>query len=281
MLITYEWGKDGMRGKRNTLIDLPLYGGKKREVTVMKKKEAHSLEVRGELETLYNAVVKGDDETVKKTVRAALTAGTPADQILSHALIPAMTEVGRLFEAQEYYVPEILISAEAMQAGVAILRPLLGDIGEHSTGRIALGAVAGDLHDIGKNLVATVMESSGFHVTNLGVDVSPFRFVQAVRDGAQVIGMSAMLPTTMPNMRLVIDAMIAAGIRQKTKIIVGGALVTQKYADDIGADGYASDASAAVRKVKELLSELPATARRKEIADFKKFAPLSEAQSCP
>ena len=244
----------------------------------MKKTEYLSGDLR-ELATLYNAVVNGEDVTVREAVRVALATGIPAGQILSDAFIPAMTEVGRLFEAQEYYVPEILISAEAMEAGVAILRPLLGDTGERSTGRIALGAVEGDLHDIGKNLVAMMLESSGFHVTNLGVDVSPPRFVQAVLDGAQIIGMSAMLPTTMLNMKFAIDAMKAEGIRERVKVIVGGAMVTQEFADRIGADGYASDASTAVRKVKKLLSELPATGRRKETTYLKMSLRLAQAQS--
>lgn len=250
------------------------YGAK--EVKVMKKTE-HLSEGLGELATLYNAVVNGEAKAVKKAVRASLTRGIPAGQILSDGLIQAMTEVGRLFEAQEYYVPEILISAEAMQAGVAMLRPLLGDAGGRSTGRIALGSVDGDLHDIGKNLVTMMLESSGFHVTDLGVDVSPRRFVQAVLDGAQVIGMSAMLPTTMLNMKLVMDAMKAEGIREGVKVIVGGALVTQEYSDRIGADGYASDASAAVRKVKDLLSNPSRAYSGKEAADFKMSARFAEA----
>ncbi len=243
----------------------------------MKKGEYFSKGL-GELDTLYNAVVNGEEDTVGLAVRAALAAGIPADRILSEGLIPAMTEVGRLFEAQEYYVPEILISAEAMKAGVAVLRPLLGNTGERSTGRIALGAVEGDLHDIGKNLVAMMLESSGLHVTNLGVDVSPLRFVQAVLDGVQVIGMSAMLPTTMLNMKFAIDAMKAQGIRERVKVIVGGAMVTQEFADRIGADGYASDASTSVRKVRELLSELPRTCSGKEVPDFKMSFRLAEAR---
>jgi 5-methyltetrahydrofolate--homocysteine methyltransferase len=245
------------------------------------KRAEHLLGELKELETLYNAVVNGEDETVGKAVRAALAGGIPAGQILSDALIPAMTEVGRLFEAHEYFVPEILISAEAMQAGVAILRPLLGDTEERSTGRIALGAVEGDLHDIGKKLVAMMLESAGYDVKDLGVDVSPHRFVQAVLAGAQVIGMSAMLPTTMLNMKLAIDAIKAEGIRERVKVIVGGAMVTQEFADQIGADGYASDGSAAVRKVRELLSELPATDRRKETADLEMSFDLSKHEVIP
>ncbi|HAM49822.1 MAG TPA: cobalamin-binding protein [Nitrospiraceae bacterium] len=240
------------------------------------KKAEYLSEGLGELE-IYNAVVNGEDEVVREAVRTALAKGIPAGQILSDALIPAIMEVGRLFETHEYYVPEIVISAEAMQAGMAILRPLLCDAGERSTGRIALGSVEGDMHDIGKNLLTMMLESIGFHVTDLGVDVSPRRFVQAVVDGAQVIGMSAMLPTTMHNMKVVIDAMKAEGIRERVKVIVGGALVTQEFADRIGADGYAPDASAAVRKVRDLLSKAPSAHSVKEVADFKILARFAEA----
>ncbi len=218
----------------------------------------------GELATVYRAVVHGEEEIVKEAVSHALAAGTPATQILSDALIPAMTEVGRLFEINEYYLPELMISSEAMHAGLGMLRPLFGGATAHSSGRIALGTVEGDLHDIGKNLVIMMLEGSGFHVTDLGVDISLHRFVQAVRDGAQVIGMSAMLPTTIPNMKLVIDAIRAEGLRERVKVVVGGALLTQEYADRIGADGYAPDASAAVRKVKELLHAIPGVEGKSE-----------------
>ncbi len=224
---------------------------------------------KGELSTLYRAVVLGEEETVREAVRRALGAGTSAIQILSDALIPAMTEVGRLFEIHQYYLPELMISSEAMHAGLSILRPLFGETTAHSSGRIALGTVEGDLHDIGKNLVIMMLEGSGFHVTDLGVDIPPHRFVEAVKGGAQVIGMSAMLPTTMTNMKLVIDAIRVEGLRERVKIIVGGALLTQEYAGRIGADGYASDASAAARKIKELLLEIPSVERKSRIVDPK------------
>ena len=207
-----------------------------------------------DLRALYDAVVNGEQEVVEDGVRAALAAGVPADRILHEALIPAMGEVGRLFEAQEYYVPEMLVSARAMQAGVNLLRPLLAETGIQSAGQVVFGTVKGDLHDIGKNLVIMMMEGSGFQVTDLGVDVPPDKFVQAARDGAQLIGMSAMLTTTMPNMKLVIEALKSAGLRDRVKVMVGGAPLTQAYAEQIGADGYSTDASSAVRKAKELLA---------------------------
>lgn len=206
-----------------------------------------------DLKPLYDAVVNGEIEEVDEGVRAALAAGEPADKILNQALIPAMTEVGRLFEAQEYYVPEMLIAAKAMQGGLAILKPLLAAAGAVAGPKAAFGTVKGDLHDIGKNLVIMMLEGAGFQVTDLGVDVQPDKFIEAVKGGAQVIGLSAMLTTTMPNMKVTIDALKAAGVRDGVKIMVGGAPLTQAYADQIGADGYAQDASAAVRKVRELL----------------------------
>jgi 5-methyltetrahydrofolate--homocysteine methyltransferase len=206
-----------------------------------------------ELKSLYDAVVEGESEAVETGVRAALDAGLPPESILNETLIAAMGEVGRLFEAQEFYVPEMLISARAMQAGLEILKPLLAQSGSLAGGSIALGTVKGDLHDIGKNLVVMMLEGAGFKVIDLGVDVSPERFVQAVRDGAQLVGMSAMLTTTMPSMKVTIDALKEAGVRGQVKVMVGGAPLTEAYAEQIGADGFSPDASAAVRKAKELL----------------------------
>jgi 5-methyltetrahydrofolate--homocysteine methyltransferase len=206
-----------------------------------------------ELKSLYDAVVEGDAEAVENGVKTALAAGLPAEKILNEALIPAMGEVGRLFEAQEFYVPEMLISARAMQSGLEILKPLLAQSGSLAGESIVLGTVKGDLHDIGKNLVVMMLEGAGFKVTDLGVDVPPEKFVQAVRDGAQLVGMSAMLTTTMPSMKVTIDALKEAGVREQVKVMVGGAPLTQAYAEQIGADGFSPDASAAVRKAKELL----------------------------
>lgn len=207
-----------------------------------------------ELQSLYDAVVNGEVDGVAEGVRAALADGQPADKILSEALIPAMSEVGRLFEAQEFYVPEMLIAAKAMQAGLTLLKPHLVKAGEQAGGRIVMGTVKGDLHDIGKNLVILMLEGAGYQVIDLGVDVSPEKFIKEIEGGAQLIGMSAMLTTTMLNMKVTIDALKEAGVREKVKVMVGGAPLTQDFADQIGADGFSRDASAAVRKATELLS---------------------------
>lgn len=206
-----------------------------------------------DLKTLYDAVVNGEIEEVTEGVTTALAAGEAPDRILNEALIPAMSEVGRLFEAQEYYVPEMLISAKAMQSGLVILKPLLAAAGAVTGPQVVFGTVKGDLHDIGKNLVIMMLEGAGFQVTDLGVDVSPDKFIEAVKGGAQLLGMSAMLTTTMPNMKVTIDALKEAGVRDHVKIMIGGAPLTQAYADQIGADGYSPDASAAVRTAKGLL----------------------------
>jgi 5-methyltetrahydrofolate--homocysteine methyltransferase len=207
-----------------------------------------------ELKSLFDAVVSGQLAQTSACVREALASNTPPETILNQGLIPAMSEVGRLFEEQEYYLPEMLISAKAMQAGLAILKPYLQLSGAAAGPRVALGTVKGDLHDIGKNLVIIMLEGAGFQVSDLGVDVPPEKFVQAVRDGAQMIGMSAMVTTTTPYMKAGIEALKAAGLRNAVKVMVGGAPLTQSYADEIGADGYAPDAGAAVRRAKELLN---------------------------
>jgi 5-methyltetrahydrofolate--homocysteine methyltransferase len=210
-----------------------------------------------ELKTIFDAVVNGDVQETQNLIQEALADGIPAETILHEALIPAMTQVGCLFEAQEYYVPEMLVSAKAMQTGMKGLKPLLGSEesrwGGQSHPRAAFGTVKGDLHDIGKDLVVTMLEGAGFHVTDLGVDVPPEKFIEAINDGAQLIGLSAMLTTTMLNMKSTIEAFQDAGVRDRVKVLVGGAPLNQSYADHIGADGFAKDASSAVRKAKELL----------------------------
>ena len=207
------------------------------------------------LATLFEAVVNGDVDGVAAGTAAALADGVPAGEVLNGTLIPAMDEVGRLFERQDYYIPEMLQAATAMQAGVAVLRPQLQASGVHSSGKVALGSVRGDLHDIGKNLVVMLLEGAGYEVVDMGVDVQPQRWVQAVQDGCQVIGLSAMVTTTMANMKKTIEALAVAGVRDRVKVLVGGAPLTQAYAQEIGADGYAPDASAAVRTVKHLLGQ--------------------------
>lgn len=206
------------------------------------------------LNTIYQSVINGDASTVEADIKSALAEGISAETILNKALIAAMDEVGRRFEEKDFYVPEMLIAALAMQAGLILLKPSLAETGVKSAGKVAIGTVKGDLHDIGKNLVAMMLEGGGFEVNDLGVDVSPEAFIKAVQDGAQVIGMSALLTTTMDNMKLTIDALKTAGLRDSVKVIVGGAPLTQDYADAIGADAFALDASSVTRTLRQLLN---------------------------
>jgi len=207
------------------------------------------------LEELRQAVVDGQAKLAATLAAQGLDEGTSADVILQDGLISAMQEVGQLFEEGEIFVPEMLVSARAMNAALAVLKPLLASEDDQAGGEgtVAIGTVQGDLHEIGKNLVSIMLEGSGFKVVNLGTDVSPERFVEAARAGADVVAMSALLTTTMVNMKAVIEALGEAGLRDKVRVVIGGAPITQSYADQIGADGYAPDASKAVRKVKELL----------------------------
>lgn len=201
----------------------------------------------------YEAVLVGDIGAARTAVGTALEAGVPPEQILNGGLIPAMGQVGRLFEAGEYFVPEMLVAARAMKTALALLKPRLTGTGLPPSGRVAIGTVQGDLHDIGKNLVAMMLEGAGFEVIDLGIDVKPGRFVEAASDGAEVIAMSALLTTTMPFMEATIDALREAEMRDGVKVIVGGAPVTQRYAEEIGADAYAPDAASAVRILKQML----------------------------
>jgi 5-methyltetrahydrofolate--homocysteine methyltransferase len=207
------------------------------------------------LQELYNLVIEGRAGDVPGKVQQALDESVPPGQILNEGLIAAMREVGRRFEEGEAFVPEMLIAARAMSAALSILRPHLVEGGVEPVGRFAIGTVKGDLHDIGKSLVAMMCEGEGFEIMDLGVDVAPERFVQAAQDGAQIIAMSALLTTTRSNMKAVIDAINEAGLRHKVKIMVGGAPVTAEFATEIGADGYADDASSAARKARELLGK--------------------------
>jgi 5-methyltetrahydrofolate--homocysteine methyltransferase len=207
-----------------------------------------------QLQTVYNAVLDGDAAGAKNAVQAALGEGIPAETILKDGLIAAMGEVGRLFEENEYFVPEMLVSARAMQGGLMLLKPHLADAGAASAGKVIVGTVKGDLHDIGKNLVAMMLEGSGFEVVDLGTDVTPDKFVKAVMEHKpQVVGMSALLTTTMPSMTGTIKALQEAGLREHVKVIIGGAPVTDGFAKQIGADGYSPDASSAVRLAKSLV----------------------------
>jgi 5-methyltetrahydrofolate--homocysteine methyltransferase len=206
------------------------------------------------LETIYEAVLTGDNKKADAEVSATLQANTSAEDVLYKACIPAMEEVGRLFEQGEKFVPDLLISARAMQTVMSRLKPLLAQADIKSAGKVVIGTVGGDLHDIGKNLVGTMLEGSGFEVVDLGTDVAPEKFVDAVRDlQPEVVGLSALLTTTMPSMTATIKALGEAGLREKVKVLIGGAPVTQDFADSIGADGFAPDASSAARKTKEML----------------------------
>jgi len=207
-----------------------------------------------DLKEIYESVIVGNAPGVERAVQAALDDGVEAETILKEALIPGMTEVGARFERNEYFVPEMLIAARAMQYGLNLLRPLLVESGIEPVGTVAIGTVKGDLHDIGKNLVGMMLEGAGFEVMDLGVDVSPDKFVGAVKEGAQIVAMSALLTTTMPGMKTTIEALVEAGVRDTAKVMIGGAPVTQAYADQVGADGYAPDASSAARRAKELLA---------------------------
>ncbi len=206
------------------------------------------------LEAIYAAILAGDAGTAETEVSAALEANTPPEDILYKACIPAMEEVGRLFEEGEKFVPEMLISARAMQTAMRLLKPLLLQADIKTAGKVVMGTVAGDLHDIGKNLVSMMLEGSGFEVVDLGTDVSPQQFVDAVRQHEpQMIGMSALLTTTMPSMGAIIEALKEAGLREGVKVMIGGAPITQDFAEKIGADGFAPDASSASRQAKALL----------------------------
>ena len=206
-----------------------------------------------DLKEVYEGVISGKQQVVGDGVQAALDAGMAPSAILYDALIPAMTEVGERFERNEFFVPEMLIAARAMQAGMVLIKPLLIETGIEPVGKVAIGTVKGDLHDIGKNLVSMMMEGAGFEVIDMGVDTPPEKFVQATKDGADVLALSALLTTTMPSMKTTIDALVEAGLRDQVKVLIGGAPVTQAYADQIGANGYAPDASSAARAAKELL----------------------------
>lgn len=200
------------------------------------------------LKTIYDGVMEGDLDAVTDGVKTALAAEVTAEAILKQGMMTAMAEVGNLFEEGEYFVPELLIAARAMQGGLDILKPLLAEEDVEPIGKVVTGTVKGDLHDIGKNLVGMMMKGAGFEIIDMGSDVSPEQFVKAVKEsGAQVVAMSALLTTTMANMPATIKAFEDAGIRDKVKIMVGGAPVTQEYADTIGADGFAPDASQAAK----------------------------------
>jgi corrinoid protein of di/trimethylamine methyltransferase len=204
---------------------------------------------------LYDAILHGNAKKAEEVTKAALAANVDPSELVQKYMIPAMDEVGKRFECNDYFVPELLIAARAMKTSLALITPHLVGTGAQPTGRIVIGTVQGDLHDIGKNLVASMLEGGGFQVVDLGVDVPPQRFVEAAqeKDGT-IVALSALLTTTMTMMKAVIDALEKAGIRTKTKVMIGGAPITQQYADEIGADGYTDNASGAVSLARKLVT---------------------------
>ena len=205
-----------------------------------------------DLKQLYDSVVSGDAKATQAITQQALADGVDPLKLVNDYMVPAMDEVGRRFEANEYFVPELLISARAMKAALELIRPLLTARGDQPLGRVAIGTVKGDLHDIGKNLVGSLLEGGGFEVIDLGVNVTPEKFIATVNEKkANIVAMSALLTTTMPAMKTTIDALKQAGVRGKVKVLIGGAPITQKYADEIGADGYSENAVGAVALAKK------------------------------
>ncbi len=207
------------------------------------------------LDELYEAVLNGDDDVVAELTQQGLDAGLLPQTMIDEAMIPAMGEAGRLFEDEEYFVPELLTAGRAIKAGLAILQPLLAGGREQHAGRVVIGTVQGDLHDIGKNLVAVMLEGAGFEVIDLGIDVSPGQVVAAIQEHRpDVVGLSALLTTTMRSMPRIIEAIVAAGLRQDVKVLVGGAPLNEASAEAFGADGYAANANAAVRLALQLVA---------------------------
>jgi len=215
---------------------------------------------------LLEAIADGHAGDAVALTQRGLQEGIAPSSLLQDGLMAAMRQVGQLFENGEIYVPEMLVAAHAMKDALEILRPYLVEHDVHSSGRIAIGTVKGDVHDIGKNLVAMMLEGSGFEVDDLGTDVYPDQFVEAARNGAQVVALSALLTTTMTNMREVIEAMRGAGLRDRVRVVVGGAPITAEFAEEIGADGYAKDAPAAVRLVQRVLGDVGDVGDRSVVA---------------
>jgi 5-methyltetrahydrofolate--homocysteine methyltransferase len=211
--------------------------------------------VMADLQALADAIIGGNRDDAKQLTEDALGEGANPEQVLNEGLVAGMAVVGERFKNNEFYVPEVLIAARAMKESMAILRPKLIENGIEPEAKVAIGTVKGDLHDIGKNLVGMMLEGGGYGIIDLQVDVTPEQFLDAVQNqGASVIAMSALLTTTMPAMKDTITALEEAGVRDKVKVMIGGAPVTQKYADEIGADGYAPDAASAVDTARELLA---------------------------
>jgi len=208
-----------------------------------------------EYDPIFKAILEGDMNGAQKHVQAALDGNAQAGDILHQSLIPAMDKVGQLFEEEEYFVPEMLVAARAMQGCLSILKPLLVDADVKPTGKVAIGTVKGDLHDIGKNLVGMMLEGAGFELVDLGTNVTPEQFAKAVEEqSVDLVAMSALLTTTMPSMEATVKVIADSGLRDRVKIIVGGAPLTADFAAKIGADGYAPDASQAASLAKTLVA---------------------------
>jgi 5-methyltetrahydrofolate--homocysteine methyltransferase len=203
---------------------------------------------------LYEAILNGDAKKAHAATEAAIAAGMEPMVLIADSMVPAMDEVGRLFEAEEYFVPELLLAGRAMRSAFELLRPLMAVSGDKMATKVIIGTVKGDLHDIGKNIVGSMLEGSGFEVVDLGTDVSPEKFVIAVKEQKpQFVCMSALLTVTMPAMKTTIDALETAGLRSTVKVLIGGAPVTSQYAAEIGADGYSENANGAVGLVRSFV----------------------------
>ena len=210
-----------------------------------------------DLKLLYDALLNGDVKAAVTITREALEEGTSPLDLITKYMIPAMDEVGRRFEIQEFYVPELLLSARAMKGSMELLQPLLAAAGVIPAGRVVIGTVQGDLHDIGKNLVASMLQGGGFEIFDLGADVSPEKYVAATREHrAQILCMSALVTVTMPAMKATIEALKSAGLRDQVKVLVGGAPLTPQFAREIGADGYGENATEAVALARTMVADL-------------------------
>jgi corrinoid protein of di/trimethylamine methyltransferase len=210
-----------------------------------------------DLQQLHDAIVNGNSKKAVAITQQAIAEEMDPGELIANIMIPAMAEVGRLFECEEYFVPELLLSGRAMKGALDLLRPLLSASGAQPAGRVVIGTVKGDLHDIGKNLVASMLEGGGFEVIDVGADVPPEKFIAALKDtNARILALSALLTVTMPSMKTTIEALKAAGIREKVKVMIGGAPVTQEFANEIGADGYSENANSAVALARRLIAEV-------------------------
>jgi 5-methyltetrahydrofolate--homocysteine methyltransferase len=208
-----------------------------------------------DFDRLYQGVLSGDAAAARSATEEALAEGVDPLELVNKSMVPAMAEAGRRFECNEYFVPELLIAARAMKTSLELLRPLLTARGDRGVGCVAIGTVKGDMHDIGKNLVAALLEGGGFEVIDLGVNVPPEKFIEAITEKkAQIVAISALLTTTMPAIKSTIEALRQAGVRAQVKVLVGGAPLTQRYADEIGADGYSDNAAGAVTLARRVLA---------------------------